>query len=217
MHPFRFVSGLLLFKSTSCSVRDWLLPKTCPCKMNLREWTLWWVTGRRMWKGLLWRRWGETWWKLGMGDVERRKDDTFFLSPLSSNPLWFVDCSVLRDFHGLFFLVVTLSNCVTLTYILTCVLDCCVRPGRMNLAQVRGSIHTAATAELCRSHKVQGWGPGWCALYDAQRLNGSLPALRHSSHLCLIFHFISSSQHLLALSPFSPVFSISLSLHWLFH
>lgn len=136
---------------------------------------------------------------------------------LSSNPLWFVGCSVLRDFHGLFFLVVTVSNCVTPTYILTCVLDCCIRPGRMNLAQVRGSIHTAATAELCRSHKVQAWGPGWCALYDAQRLMGSLPALRQSSHLCLIFHFISSSQHLLALSLFSPVFSISLSLHWLFH
>lgn len=201
MHPFRFISGLLVFKSISCSVRVWLLPKTCPCKMNSGEWTLWWVNGRRMWKGLLWRRWGETWWKLGMGDVERRKDDTFFLSPLSSNPLWFVDCSALRDFHWLFFLVVSLSNCVPPTDILTCVRACYVWLGRMNLAQVRGTFTqplvlscveaTRSKAEVLDDapfmmHK--GWWapllptykPPICVLYSI-----SSPLLSSSSHYLL--------------------------------
>ena len=162
-----------------------------------------------MQKGLLWRRWGETWWKLGMGDVEKRKDDTFLLSPLFSNPLWFVDCSVLRDFHWLFFLVVTLKLCQSNLHI-----DLCPRLLRMTGQDEphtsTGNLHTAASAELCRSHMVQGWGPGWCTLYDAQRLMSSLPAHRHTSYLCPIFHFISSvSLHITSF--LSCIFNITVS------
>lgn len=195
------------------SLRARLLPKTCLCT-NSSE------TGRCCgWReeergkddceggrvkpdgNLAWERW--------------RGQVTTFPYHCSLIPLWFVDFSVSRDFHQLFFLVVILSNSSHTTYILSCIQGCCIWLGSMYLTQAWGTIHTTAGVELRRSHTVPHWGPG-CFFYDAQRMTVSLLASGKIFHVLSISHLISSSQTLSARPPFSSIFSIFLSLHWFF-